>query len=113
VCTTTHTDPTASAQTIALDQVDVGANVRDLDPEHVAALAASIALRGLVVLLAVRPAEEGRYELVAGAHRHAAEPRRRLERRAGSGRCALTETSHRRDRLWSYTATPSRRSTNR
>jgi len=76
----TTTSPPTGVQAIALDQIDVGANVRDLDPEHVAALAASIALRGLIVPLAVRPAQEGRYELVAGAHRHAACQRVGLER---------------------------------
>jgi ParB/RepB/Spo0J family partition protein len=64
--------------TIALERIHVPANVRQLDSEHVKALAASIALQGLLVPLVVCPA--GReaatagfeYELVAGFHRHAA-----------------------------------------
>lgn len=57
---------------VALSAINVGENVRELDEAHVAALARSIALRGLIVPLAVRPDGEGRYLLVAGRHRHAA-----------------------------------------
>ena len=57
--------------TVALDLIDVGENTRDLDPSHVEALAASIALRGLIVPLVVRPDGE-RFTLVAGHHRYAA-----------------------------------------
>ncbi len=55
----------------ALDLIDVGENTRELDPSHVEALAASIALRGLIVPLVVRPDGE-RFTLVAGHHRYAA-----------------------------------------
>ena len=65
---------TAGATTTALDHITLPANVRELDEAHVAALADSIALRGLVVPLVVRPADgdPGRFVLVAGFHRHAA-----------------------------------------
>jgi ParB/RepB/Spo0J family partition protein len=55
----------------ALDLIDVGKNVRELDQAHVEALASSIALRGLIVPLVVRPNGE-RFSLVAGYHRYAA-----------------------------------------
>jgi ParB/RepB/Spo0J family partition protein len=54
-----------------LDQIDIDVNMRELDDEHVQALAASIALRGLIVPLVVRPNGE-RLTLVAGHHRYAA-----------------------------------------
>jgi ParB/RepB/Spo0J family partition protein len=54
-----------------LDLIDVGENARELDPAHVEALANSIALRGLIVPLVVRPDGE-RFALVAGHHRYAA-----------------------------------------
>jgi ParB/RepB/Spo0J family partition protein len=57
--------------TLALDSITVRSNVRDLDAEHVDALARSIKLRGLLVPLIVRPID-GRHELVAGYHRFAA-----------------------------------------
>ena len=60
------------AQEIALDRIDVGGNVRELDAEHVAALAGSMAVRGLIVPVAVRPLEGERFALVAGEHRLAA-----------------------------------------
>lgn len=56
---------------IALDRIDIDQNSRELDQEHVKALAASIALRGLIVPLVVRPKGE-RLKLVAGHHRYAA-----------------------------------------
>src|SRR5438128_7245731 len=56
---------------IALDVIDVPENVRELDQQHVDALASSIALRGLIVPLVVRPDGE-RFTLVAGHHRYAA-----------------------------------------
>jgi ParB/RepB/Spo0J family partition protein len=55
----------------ALDRIDVGENTRELDHEHVGALASSIALRGLIVPLVVRPDGE-RFILIAGYHRYAA-----------------------------------------
>jgi ParB/RepB/Spo0J family partition protein len=62
---------TVTSQRVRLDLIDLGENVRDLDEEHVDALASSIALRGLIVPLAVR-ATGDRFSLVAGYHRHAA-----------------------------------------
>jgi ParB/RepB/Spo0J family partition protein len=64
--------------TIALERIHVPTNVRQLDPENVKALAASIALQGMLVPVVVclagdEPATAGYdYELVAGFHRHAA-----------------------------------------
>jgi len=57
--------------TVAVEQIHVPVNVRELDPEHVRALAGSIALQGVLVPVVVRPAGE-RFELVAGFHRLAA-----------------------------------------
>ncbi|MGA2322045.1 MAG: ParB/RepB/Spo0J family partition protein [Solirubrobacteraceae bacterium] len=59
------------SQRVRLDLIDVGENVRELDQAHVDALASSIALRGLIVPLPVRPNGE-RFSLVAGNHRYAA-----------------------------------------
>lgn len=59
-------------QRVALSAIHTDGNVRDLDLMHVDALAGSIALRGLIVPLAVKPADDGRFTLVAGFHRHAA-----------------------------------------
>jgi len=56
---------------VPLESIDVGENVRQLDEAHVQALASSIALRGLIVPLVVRPAGD-RLALVAGHHRYAA-----------------------------------------
>ena len=61
----------AAPTTAALELIDVGENTRELDPAHVEALAASIALRGLIVPLVVRPDGE-RFTLIAGHHRYAA-----------------------------------------
>jgi ParB/RepB/Spo0J family partition protein len=58
-------------QMIALEQIQVPDNVRDLDTNHVDALARSIALQGMLVPVVVRPVDEG-FELVAGFHRAAA-----------------------------------------
>ncbi|HTZ62675.1 MAG TPA: ParB/RepB/Spo0J family partition protein [Solirubrobacteraceae bacterium] len=55
----------------ALDLIDVGENARELDEQHVQALASSIALRGLIVPLLVRP-QGNRFTLIAGFHRYAA-----------------------------------------
>ncbi|MBE2320387.1 ParB/RepB/Spo0J family partition protein [Solirubrobacter sp. CPCC 204708] len=61
---------------ISLDRIRVAENVRALDPAHVDALAASIALQGLLVPLVVCPSADGEhpedFDLVAGFHRHAA-----------------------------------------
>ena len=61
----------AAPKRVALSAIDVSENARELDQEHVDALASSIALRGLIVPLVVRPDGE-RYILVAGHHRYAA-----------------------------------------
>ena len=62
---------TVAPSIVALDLIDVPKNTRELDRSHVEALAASIALRGLIVPLVVRPDGE-RFILVAGHHRYAA-----------------------------------------
>jgi ParB/RepB/Spo0J family partition protein len=61
----------ATPERVALELIDVGQNVRELDQAHVQALASSIALRGLIVPLVVR-ADGERFTLVAGYHRYAA-----------------------------------------
>jgi len=63
--------PVTGELRLALDEILVRENVRDLDEAHVDNLAQSIALRGLLVPLIVRPTDAG-YELVAGYHRMAA-----------------------------------------
>jgi ParB/RepB/Spo0J family partition protein len=71
---TQHPSTTTSRSgdvTLALDSISVRENVRELDAEHVDALAQSIKLRGLLVPLIVRPIDGG-HELVAGYHRVAA-----------------------------------------
>jgi ParB/RepB/Spo0J family partition protein len=60
------------AQEIALDRIEVGGNVRELDAEHVTALAGSMAVRGLIVPVAVRPLDGDGFALIAGEHRLAA-----------------------------------------
>ena len=60
------------AQEIAVEAIEVGGNVRELDAEHVNALAGSMAVRGLIVPVAVRPLDGDRFALVAGEHRLAA-----------------------------------------
>jgi ParB/RepB/Spo0J family partition protein len=70
--TSSTVTPTTDTQaTVALDLIDVGENVRPLDLLHVEALAGSIALRGLLVPVLLRPVGE-RFALVAGHHRIAA-----------------------------------------
>src|SRR4051812_31293612 len=56
---------------IALVDIRVPDNVRELDPEHVKALAGSIELQGMLVPIVVRNDGDG-FELVAGFHRIAA-----------------------------------------
>jgi len=72
----TTTTPTATASAgelrLALDEIAVRDNVRELDLEHVDNLAQSIALRGVLVPLIVRATDDGGWELVAGYHRIAA-----------------------------------------
>lgn len=77
---TTHMSSSASAQlSVALDRIRVTENVRELDAAHVNAIAASIALQGVIVPLVVRPRATGDdshsedFELVAGS---TATPRR-------------------------------------
>jgi ParB/RepB/Spo0J family partition protein len=56
---------------VALVDIRVPDNVRELDPEHVKALAGSIELQGMLVPVVVRNDGDG-FELVAGFHRVAA-----------------------------------------
>jgi ParB-like chromosome segregation protein Spo0J len=63
--------PAAGELRLALNDIRVRDNVRELDIEHVDKLARSIALRGVLVPLIVRVIDDG-YELVAGYHRIAA-----------------------------------------
>lgn len=63
---------TAAQPTIALEQITLEKNIRELNPEHVDALCGSIKERGLIVPLVVKPDGNGGYQLVAGYHRHAA-----------------------------------------
>ena len=65
------TSANGGRQRIALDRIAIPGNVRELNSEHVDALAASIKLRGLLVPVIVRQAGED-FELVAGFHRFAA-----------------------------------------
>lgn len=67
----TTTPARDSQQAVALDLIHVPENVRALDPEHVHALAGSIALQGVLVPIVVR-ADGEKFELVAGFHRLAA-----------------------------------------
>lgn len=60
-----------SAPTVAIDLIDIGENVRPLDPEHVEHLASSIALRGVISPVTLVARSE-RFTLVAGHHRIAA-----------------------------------------
>ena len=73
------TAPTAAGGlTMPLERIHVPENVRALNAEHVDALAASIALQGMLVPIVVCPAQSDvatggfEYELVAGFHRVAA-----------------------------------------
>jgi ParB/RepB/Spo0J family partition protein len=68
----TPTTTARRAQEITLDRIEAGGNIRELDAEHVTALAGSMAVRGLIVPVAVRPLDGERYALVAGEHRLAA-----------------------------------------
>jgi ParB family chromosome partitioning protein len=67
----TITEATGGVQLIDVERIAIPGNVRELDADHVNALAGSIQLRGLRVPVIVRPDEQG-YELVAGFHRFAA-----------------------------------------
>ncbi len=60
-----------AATTVSLNEIAPAENSRELDADHVKALAASIALRGLIVpLLVARHGEK--FTLIAGHHRYAA-----------------------------------------
>lgn len=67
----TTTPAGAVQQTVVVDRIDAPQNVRELDCEHVRALAGSISLQGVLVPVVIRPAGE-RFELIAGFHRLAA-----------------------------------------
>ena len=75
---TTVSSNSTGAVAVAIDKLHVPQNVRELDQEHVDALAGSIALQGLLIPVLVAPADGValdmgfEYELVAGFHRHAA-----------------------------------------
>ena len=77
MATTFPTTP-AGTMAVALEKIHVSANVRELDPDHVDALAGSIALQGQLVPVLIAPAggevaDQGfEFELVAGFHRYAA-----------------------------------------
>jgi ParB-like chromosome segregation protein Spo0J len=62
-----------SARRVALDEIRVPENVRELDAEHVKALAGSMKLQGMLVPVVVRDGGDG-FELVAG---FTGSPRRR------------------------------------
>ncbi len=68
----TQSQPARVVREIALEQIDTGGNVRDLDADHVTALAGSMALRGQLAPVTVRPISGDRFALVAGEHRYAA-----------------------------------------
>lgn len=58
------------APTVSTALIDAGpARARDFDPSWAEALAAMIEVQGLLQPILVRPAEGGRYTLVAGLHR--------------------------------------------
>lgn len=65
------TTATQSGQRVEVARIHIPENIRGLDDEHVAALAGSIQLQGVLVPLVVREIADG-YELVAGFHRIAA-----------------------------------------
>src|SRR4051794_13890424 len=67
-----HCNPNPARAEIALEAIETGGNVRELDAEHVTALARSMALRSLIVAINVHALDGERYVLDAGAHRRAA-----------------------------------------
>jgi ParB family transcriptional regulator, chromosome partitioning protein len=79
---------------IALVDIRVPDNVRELDPEHVKALAGSIGLQGMLVPIVVRNDGDG-FELVAGFHRIAAARSLGLENVPVVVRDAVTEDADR------------------
>jgi len=81
---------------LALVDIRVPDNVRELDSEHVKALAGSIQLQGMLVPVVVRNDDEG-FELVAGFHRVAAARSLELDVVPVVVRDALTEDACRRE----------------
>src|SRR4051794_20977966 len=79
---------------IALVDIRVPDNVRELDPEHVKALAGSIELQGMLVPVVVRDDGDG-FELVAGFHRIAAARSLALDVVPAVVRDAVTEDADR------------------
>jgi ParB/RepB/Spo0J family partition protein len=79
---------------IALVDIRVPDNVRDLDPEHVKALAGSIELQGMLIPIVVRNDGDG-FELVAGFHRIAAARSLALDVVPAVVRDAVTEDADR------------------
>lgn len=63
---------TARSLDLPINEIVVSDRLRDVDPDWVAVLSQSISERGLQQPVIVRPREDGRYDLVAGAHRIAA-----------------------------------------
>lgn len=57
---------------IPVNDIDVGERLRAIDADWVGMLAASIEARGLINPITVGPMRDGRYPLIAGAHRLAA-----------------------------------------
>ena len=54
---------------LPLDLIDVGERIRDVSEAGAALMADSIAAKGLISPILVRPAADGRYRLVIGGHR--------------------------------------------
>src|SRR3954452_18489909 len=79
---------------IALVDIRVPDNVRELDPEHVKALAGSIELQGMLVPVVVRDDGDG-FELIAGFHRVAAARSLALDVVPAVVRDAVTEDADR------------------
>lgn len=61
-------------QEIPLDRIETGGNVRELDAEHIAALAASMRVRGLIVPVNVHSLDGDRFTSDAGEHCLAVKP---------------------------------------
>lgn len=57
---------------ILIDKIDEGVRLRPIDDDHVKIIADSIAQQGLLQPIRVRPLDNGRFEIVTGAHRLAA-----------------------------------------
>ena len=79
----TTSTPASSELRVALDEIRLRTNVREVAENDVDALAQSIALRGLLVSVIVRPVDDG-YELVAGLSPRRGVPQARPQRHRGS-----------------------------